>query len=89
MDKKRLAKLDSLFEVLSIIAEGNYVYLCDMKEDYSRWSKNAVDYFDLPEEYMENAGQIWEEHIHPEDRDSYHKSIEDIFSGKKSCGTYF
>lgn len=84
MDKKRLAKLDSLFEVLSIIAEGNYVYLCDMKEDYSRWSKNAVDYFDLPEEYMENAGQIWEEHIHPEDRDSYHKSIEDIFSGKNS-----
>ncbi len=82
MDESRLKKLDSMFETFSIIAEGNYVYLCDMKCDYSRWSKSAVDYFNLPDQYMSNAGTIWEEHIHPDDRESYRASISRIFSGQ-------
>ena len=52
-------RLDGLFEAFSIIAEGRYVYLCDMEEDISRWSEKAVEYFDLPDVYMENAGAIW------------------------------
>jgi len=75
-------KLDNLFEAFSIIAGGRYVYLCDMKEDISRWSEKAVEYFDLPNVYMENAGGIWAEHIHPDDRESYEKSIQEIFEGK-------
>lgn len=81
-DKKK--RLDNLFEAFSIIAEGKYVYLCDMNEDVSRWSKSAVDYFNLPGEYMKNAGDIWAEHIHPEDRESYSKSIAAIFAGDHS-----
>ena len=79
--ESRVKKLDSMFEAFSIVAEGTYVYVCDMRYDYSKWSKNAVDAFDLPGEYMYNAGGIWEEHIHPEDRDTYHDGIDAIFSG--------
>ncbi|MDE5556837.1 MAG: EAL domain-containing protein [Ruminococcus sp.] len=82
MDKNSLNRLDSMFETFSIIAEGSYIYLCDMKNDYSRWSKSAVDYFNLPDRYMKNAGAIWEECIHPDDRELYRKSIDNIFSGK-------
>ncbi len=82
MDTSRIKKLDSLFETFSIIAEGNYVYVCDMKNDYSRWSRSAVDFFNLPDRYMYDAGTIWEEHIHPEDRENYRKSIDNIFSGQ-------
>ncbi len=81
---RRKKHLDSLFEAFEIIAEGTYVYLCDMKSDYSRWSKSAVDTFGLPDEYMYAAGDIWEEHIHPDDRESYHKSIDAIFEGNDS-----
>ena len=77
-------KLNVLFEAFSIVAEGAYVYLCDMKYDYSKWSKNAVDMFGLPSEYMYNAGNIWEEHIHPDDRDTYHEGITEIFTGNAS-----
>ncbi|MDE6087828.1 MAG: EAL domain-containing protein [Oscillospiraceae bacterium] len=84
MNEKRKKKLNELFQIFSAVADSSYVYLCDMQEDYSRWSKNAVDFFDLPSEYMYNAGQIWEEYIHPEDRESYHRSIDAIFSGKDS-----
>ena len=84
MDSEKQRKLDELFEAFSIVAEGTYIYLCDMSEDVSRWSKTAVNYFGLPDEYMVNAGGIWEEHIHPEDRDDYHHSIDMIFSGEDS-----
>ncbi|MBR1816730.1 MAG: EAL domain-containing protein [Lachnospiraceae bacterium] len=84
MDKEKQRKLDELFEAFSVVAEGAYVYLCDMSEDISRWSKSAVNYFGLPGEYIENAGGIWEEHIHTDDRDDYHHSIDMIFSGKDS-----
>ena len=81
MPEEEKKKLDSLFEGFSVVAEGTYVYLCDMEYNYSRWSKNAVEIFGLPSEYMLAAGEIWEEHIHPEDRESYRKSIDDIFNG--------
>ena len=84
MNDERSKKLDSLFEAFSIIAEGKYVYLCDMKQDLSRWSDTAVDYFGLPGIYMKNAGAIWEAHIHPDDRAHYAKSIAAIFSGEES-----
>lgn len=74
--------LDNLFTAMESIAEGSYVYLCNMKYDYSRWSKGCVDTFGLPGEYMFGAGSIWEERIHPDDVESYRRSVEEIFSGK-------
>lgn len=71
-----------MFEAFSIIAEDTHVYLCDMRYDCSRWSKSLVDTFGLPSEYMYAAGDIWEEHIHPQDRQTYHDGIDAIFSGK-------
>ena len=78
----RKLRLDKLFEAFSIVAEGTYVYLCDMRYDISRWSKNAVNTFGLPDIYMFNAGLIWEGRIHPDDVEVYHKQIEGIFKGQ-------
>ncbi|MCR4887559.1 MAG: EAL domain-containing protein [Ruminococcus sp.] len=77
-------KLDELFDAFSVIAEGAYVYLCNIKHDYSRWSKKAVDYFGLPGEYMYEAGNYWCSHVHPEDREAYLRSIDEIFTGSIS-----
>ena len=80
----RVKKLDSLFQAFSLVSEGAYVYICDMLYDYSRWSRSAVDTFALPAEYMYDAGNIWEEHIHPDDQDTYHAGISDVFTGNAS-----
>ena len=82
MDKEVKRRVDEIFDAVSVIAEGSYVFLCNMRHDYSRWSKSAVEYFGLPGEYMMNAGEVWAEHIHPDDRADYEESIKKIFSGE-------
>ena len=82
--EERRKLLDALFKSYDVVSEGTYVYLCDMKYDFSRWSKNAVDAYGLPSEYMYGAGDIWENYIHPDDRDAYHKGIDEIFAGNSS-----
>jgi len=76
--------LDELFTSYDIVAEGAFVYVCDMKYDYSRWSKRAVEYFGLPGEYMEEAGDIWACHIHPDDRQGFIDNIEKLFNGTET-----
>ncbi|MBR4554836.1 MAG: EAL domain-containing protein [Ruminococcus sp.] len=79
-----ISKLDSLFEAFSLVSDESYVFLCNMRYDYSRWSRTAVDSFGLPSEYMYEAGSIWEEHIHPDDRETYRRGISEIFSGRSA-----
>ncbi|MCR5137906.1 MAG: EAL domain-containing protein [Oscillospiraceae bacterium] len=79
-DERRLL-LDTLFKSFEIVSEGTYVFLCDMKYDFSRWSKTAVDAYGLPSEYMYGAGDIWENQIHSDDRAAYHRGIDEIFAG--------
>ncbi len=81
ISEERRTMLDALYKAFEIVSEGTYVYLCDMKYDFSRWSKSAVDTYGLPSEYMYGAGDIWENRIHPEDRAAYHQGIDEIFSG--------
>lgn len=72
-----------LFEAFANASDNVYIYVCDVKKDLSRWSPNAIAYFDLPGEYFVNAGDVWGERIHPEDREIYYKDISAVFSGEK------
>lgn len=83
MDKVK-RRLDSVFDAFCIVAEDTYVFVCDMRYDYSRWDKSLVETFGLPSEYMYSAGTIWEEHVHPDDRKAYSEGISAIFSGEQS-----
>lgn len=74
---------NNLFDLLSAVAEDVYLYICDMKRDYSRWSLNTVRDFGVPE-YVFRNGEMWMEHIHPEDRAAYAADVQAVFSGKKS-----
>lgn len=79
------SELDSrIFEGFAETSKRRYIYVCNMQTNISRWSRHAVEYFGLPGEYIENAGDIWADFIHPEDREMYLSDIKDIFSGKKS-----
>lgn len=74
-----------VFEAFANTSANRYLYLCNLRTNVSRWSRSAVEYFGLPGEYMFDAGNIWAEHIHPDDREMYIKDIDDVFSGRKPC----
>lgn len=74
---------NELFEAFASASDNVYIYVCDMKTDISRWSKAAVDYFGLEGEYLENAANVWAQHVHPDDLKVYMEDIESVFSGKK------
>lgn len=74
---------NKLFDIFSDASDDLYFYICDVKRDYSRWSKTAVEDFGVPE-YVYNNAQVWMEHIHPDDRETYLMDVQAVFEGKKS-----
>lgn len=80
MDENRMRRFDNLYEAISVLAEGQCVFLYDMKEDYSRWSERAVRFFDLHVQCLYHASYIWADHIHPDDRESYKESVTALFT---------
>lgn len=73
-----------LYEAFAEAADNVYIYVTDMKTGVARWSKRAVEYFDLPGEYMDEPGELWGDHIHPDDKGIYFADIDAVFSGKRN-----
>ena len=78
VERKRI--LDGMFGAMITIAEDQYVYLNDMRYDYSRWSLPLVDDFGLESEYMYHADQIWREYVHPDDLEKYEVAVEAVLT---------
>ena len=97
---ERKRSLDALFGALCTVSEGGYVYLNDMRYDFSRWSLAFVDDFGMKSEYMYHADKLWQEKLHPDDLEAYRATIDAVLSGttdmikpftyraKKADGTY-
>ena len=79
-DRKRA--LDKLFGALITVSGGGYVYLNDLKFDYSRWSIALVDDFGMESEYMYHAGVEWQRFIHPDDLKKYDEAVEAAVCGE-------
>ena len=75
--------INRIFDTFAVTSRSRYVYVYDMEKNISRWSMNAVDYFGLTGEYIYNASTVWENRIHPDDRDNYNEYLNDVFAGKK------
>ncbi|MCR5093691.1 MAG: diguanylate cyclase [Lachnospiraceae bacterium] len=78
-ERKRL--LDGMFGALLTVAGGGYVYLNDMKYDFSRWSLPLIDDFDLASEYMYHADSIWQDYVHPDDLGVYREAVDAVLYG--------
>ena len=72
---------NELFEAFARASDKIYIYVSNMETGVTRWSKAAVEYFALPDEFMHNMGAVWTEYIHPEDRESYVVDISAVING--------
>lgn len=80
-DERRRA-LDSMFGALYTVAGKGYVFLNDMRYDFSRWSLSLIDDFGLESEYMYRADKVWLEYIHPDDIEAYKTAVELAIRGE-------
>ena len=79
LDRKN--RLNTLFGALLTVAAEGYLFLNDMRYDYSRWSFAMVNDFDIKSEYMYHADQIWLNYIHPDDIEMYKEAVELVLQG--------
>ena len=77
----RMRKLDRLYGALHTVAGGGYIFLTDLKYNFSRWSLDAINDFGLPTDYMYNVEDIWKGYVHPEDLDKYVEAVEAVLEG--------
>lgn len=75
----------SFSKVLCTVSDGGYLYLNDMRYDFSRWSLSLVTDFAMPSEYMYQADKLWNGHIHPDDLKAYRVAVDKIFSHSDAC----
>ncbi len=74
---------DRIFDAFAATGDRNYLTLCNLSTNVSRWSKSAVDYFGLPGEFIFDCMTTWMEYIHPDDRADYWADIRELFTGLK------
>lgn len=78
-ERRRL--LNALFGAFFTVAGGGYIYLNDMRYDFSRWTLSLVDDFGLESEYMYHAEKIWQDYIHPDDLEVYKDAVDAVLCG--------
>lgn len=83
MELDRSGLENRVFDALAQTSDRRYIYMTNMTTGVTRWSKNAVEYFHLPGEYFLDAGNVWAEYVHPDDRQGYLDDIQAVFSGAK------
>lgn len=80
--------INRIFDTFAVTSRSRYVYVYDMTKNIARWSPNAVDYFGLNGEYVYNAASVWENRIHPDDRDKYTEYVGLVYAGQKAEPTF-
>ncbi|MCQ2497049.1 MAG: PAS domain-containing protein [Lachnospiraceae bacterium] len=75
---------NKLFEAFANASDNIYIYVTDMDRNLTRWSKSAVEYFGIEDEYQYNTGEKWIESVHPDDRQMYIEDIMSVLSGTTS-----
>jgi diguanylate cyclase (GGDEF)-like protein len=78
---ERKRKLDAMFGALYTVAGEGYVYLNDMRYDFSRWSLPLVHDFNVSSEYMYHADSFLQECVHPDDVAIYRKAVDATLCG--------
>lgn len=75
---------DRIIDVfLNSTNERGYLFITNMETNVTRWSRNAVEYFHMPGEYMYDVDSFWEKRIHPDDLTEYRCKLELVLSGRR------
>ncbi len=78
--RARREQFDDVFDIFSMLVGGNYVTIYDIKDKMTRFSPSIVEMVGLPGEYIDDGVYDWLEYVHPEDREIYERTMEEMFA---------
>ena len=74
---------DRIIDVfLNSTNERGYLFVTNMDTKVTRWSNNAVAYFQMPGEYVLDMDSFWDPRIHPDDLKDYKQKLHNVLSGR-------
>lgn len=83
IDREKIGEyFPEIFEVFSHTGDGKYVFVINIKNNFSYWSDDAAEYFGLPANKFYDPLKIWGNRIDPHDRENFFNEIEKVFSGE-------
>ena len=56
----------------------DYLYVCNMRTGVFRYPRAMVEEFDLPSEVVENAAAVWGSKVHPDDKQAFLESNQEV-----------
>lgn len=74
---------EKMFDAYASASKSRYIFLRNMKTKRSRWSPNAVEFFGMPGEYMDDAYNTFLEHIHPDDKPRFKAEMDAVYAGRQ------
>ncbi len=77
-----------IFDVVSKVPEGQFVFLENIATGISTWSKEAVEYFGLPGTNITNTAEVIKALVHPDDLQKWEQEVEEVFS-RQSDGFFY
>ncbi len=72
---------DSMFDAFSETVDG-YIFAGNLKTGTFMYSRKMVREFGLPRQIIEEAVAFWGENVHPEDREFFLRSNQEVADGK-------
>ena len=74
-----------IFEIISNIPEGHFVFVENIATGESNWSMEAANFFGFPKTRISNTKEVMQEIAHPEDKERLQQEFEEVFSKKKEA----
>lgn len=69
-----------IFEIISNIPDGQFIFVENIAVGISNWSREAVEYFGLPGINVFNTKDVMRSMVHPDDLERWDKEMEAVFS---------
>ncbi len=69
-----------IFDIVSNVPEGQFVFMENLETGISNWSKEAVEYFGLPDTNFTNTTGVLKKLVHPDDLQKWEQEVEDVLS---------
>ena len=74
---------DRLFDAMCLTSEEYYPYLTNLETNVTRVAPSMAEYFGLESEFLDNFGEVWAKHVHPDDIQEYTADIAATLNGRK------